>query len=78
MTVISSPEGLEYAGLATLKSQFRMEKVGLTHSAMRGKKLRPMWAKHLGLKPRDTYEDFIAEIQRRMDAILASVAPVGS
>jgi len=70
MTAISSPEGLDYAGLAILKSQFRMEKVGLSHSAMRGKKLRPMWAKYLGLKVRDDYDQFIAAIQARMDAIL--------
>jgi hypothetical protein len=47
-----------------------MEKVGLSHSAMRGKKLRPMWAKYLGLKVRDDYDQFIAAIQARMDAIL--------
>ncbi|MNY76902.1 hypothetical protein D3C86_2166350 [compost metagenome] len=49
-----------------------MEKVGLSHSGMRGKKLRPMWAKKLGLKPRDDYDMYIAECQRRMDALLAA------
>lgn len=69
-TVINTPEGIEYAGYATLKMQLKMEKVGMTHSAMRGKKLRPMWAEKLGLKPRDDYDKFIAECQRRMDAIM--------
>lgn len=71
-TVINTPEGMQYAGYATLKSQLKMEAHGMTHSAMRGKKLRPMWAAHLGLKPRDSYEMFIAECQRRMDEILAN------
>ena len=69
-TVISTPEGMQYAGYATLKSQLKMEKIGMTHSAMRGKKLRPMWAAKLGLKPRDSYDMFIAECQRRMDELL--------
>lgn len=72
MTTINTPEGIEYAGYATLKMQFRMEKQGMTHSAMRGKKLRPMWAEKLGLKPRDDYDKYIAECQRRMDEILAN------
>ncbi|MNB75757.1 hypothetical protein D3C75_224130 [compost metagenome] len=72
MTVINTPEGIEYAGYATLKMQLKMEKVGMTHSAMRGKKLRPMWAAKLGLKPRDSYDMFIAEVQKRMDAIMAA------
>lgn len=64
---------VDHAGLAILKAQLKLEKVGLTHSAMRGKKLRPMWAEFLGLKPRDSYDDFIAEVQRRMDEIVAKV-----
>lgn len=72
MTMINTPEGIEYAGYATLKQQFKMEKIGLSHSGMRGKKLRPMWAKKLGLKPRDDYDMYIAEIQRRQDEILAN------
>lgn len=71
MTMINTPEGIEFAGYATLKQQFKMEKVGLSHSAMRGKKLRPMWAKKLGLKPRDDYDMYIAECQRRMDELEA-------
>jgi len=70
-TVINTPDGMEYAGYATLKGQLKLEKLGMSHSAMRGKKLRPMWAAKLGLKPRDDYEKFIAECQRRMDEIIA-------
>lgn len=71
-TVINTPDGIEYAGYATLKMQLKMEKLGMTHSAMRGKKLRPMWAAKLGLKPRDNYDMYIAECQRRMDEFLAA------
>lgn len=70
--VIDTPEAMQYAGYATLKQQLKLEKLGMSHSAMRGKKLRPMWAAKLGLKPRDDYEKFIAECQRRMDEILAA------
>lgn len=70
-TVINTPDGIEFAGYATLKGQLKLEKVGLSHSAMRGKKLRPMWAAKLGLKPRDSYEMFIAECERRMDELKA-------
>jgi hypothetical protein len=69
-TVISTPEGMQYAGYATLKGQLKLEKLGMSHSAMRGKKLRPMWAAKLGLKPRDSYEKFIAECERRMEELL--------
>ena len=71
-TVINTPDGIEYAGYATLKMQLKMEKLGMSHSAMRGKKLRPMWAAKLGLKPRDDYDVHIAECQRRMEEILAA------
>lgn len=69
--VINTPDAIEHAGYAVLKQQFKMEKIGLSHSAMRGKKLRPMWAAKLGLKPRDDYDKFIDECQRRMDELVA-------
>ena len=67
-------DGITYFQLATLKSQLRMEKVGLTHSAMKGRKLRPLLAKGFGLKPRADYELYIAEVQSRMDAMLKQPA----
>ena len=68
MTVINDPEGIEYARLASLKGQLKLEKVGLKSS---GGALRPRLAAYLGLKPRDSHDKYIAECQRRMDEILA-------
>lgn len=73
-SVIDTPAGMEYMGYATLKSQFRMEKIGLKHSAMKGKALRPMWAKHFGLKVRDDHDVYIAACQKRMDELLSKKA----
>lgn len=73
MTTASNPDEITYYQLATLKGALRMEKVGLSHSAMRGKKLRPMWAAKLGLKPRDSYDTFIEAVQARMNTLLDQV-----
>lgn len=67
-----SQQELDYYQLAILKSNLRMEKVGMKHSAQSGKALRPQLAEQFGLKPRDSYDMYIAEVQRRMDAILAA------
>lgn len=67
---IDTPDGMQYAELAILKSTFKMNKVGLKHSAQRGKAIRPMYAKMFGLKPSDSYDMYIAEIQKRMDVLL--------
>lgn len=73
MTMASKPDEISYHQLAVLKGALRMEKVGLTHSAMRGKKLRPMWAAKLGLKPRDSYDTFIQAVQARMNTLLDQI-----
>lgn len=69
-----SQQELDYYQLAFLKSNLRMEKVGMKHSAQRGKALRPQLAEHFGLKPNDPHDKYIAEVQRRMDAILADMS----
>lgn len=62
-------EGIAYYQLATLKQALKLESKGLKS---RGGALRPAWAAKLGLKPRDSYELFIAKITERMETILAS------
>lgn len=64
---VNTPEGIAYFQLASLKGQLKLESKGLT---ARGGALRPRWCKQLGLKPRDSHAVFIAEIQKRMDAML--------
>jgi len=70
MNVIKTPDGIEYYRLATTKAAMKLEKIGLKHSS--GRALRPAWASTLGLKPRDSYDTYIAELQKRMDVLLAA------
>lgn len=60
-------EGITYFQLATLKQALKLESKGLKS---RGGAIRPKFAAQLGLKPRDSYEAFIAEVEKRMQAIL--------
>lgn len=69
-TTLSGPTEVQYAQWAFLKANLRMEKVGLKHSAAKGKALRPMYAKMLGLKPRDHYDKYIDAVQAKMDALI--------
>jgi hypothetical protein len=68
-TVIATADGVKYARLASLKGMLKLEKVGLK---TRGGALRPRIAEEFGLNKRDPHDKFIAEIQSRMDAILAA------
>lgn len=70
MTTLTTKSEIEYFQLASLKGALKLESKGMTHSGMRGKKLRPMWAETLGLKPRDSYEKFIEVVQGKMDEML--------
>lgn len=71
MAQVFTGEGISYFMLAQLKSAFKLERAGLSHSSMKGKKLRPMYAEFLGLKPRDDYELYIHAVQTKMNAMLA-------
>lgn len=65
--VFDTPQAISYVQLASVKARFKLLKAGLT---FRGPSLRKLWAKPLGLKPRDSYDKFIETIQAKMDAIL--------
>jgi hypothetical protein len=65
--VLTTPDEIAYGQLAILKGALKLEKVGMK---TRGGALRPVWAAKLGLKPRDSYDTFIAEVQKRMDKML--------
>ena len=75
MNLESVSEDVMYSSLAVLKSNLRMNKLGMKHSAQKGKAIRPMVAEFLGLKKNAPYDDFINEVQKRMDAILAKRSP---
>ena len=49
----------------TDKASSLLEKVGLTHSS--GLRIRPRVAKEFGLKPRDSYDKYIAAVQLKID-----------
>lgn len=63
------PAHVSYFRLAQMKGALKLEKVG-----MKGRQgaLRPQIAKELGLKPRDTYDTYIAVIQAKMNEMLAA------
>lgn len=68
MNTANTSRHVTYWQLASVKGALKLESLGLKHSS--GKALRPAWAKHLGLKPRDSYEKYIEVIQARMDVLL--------
>lgn len=67
-TTISTPTGIAYVRLASLKGMVNLESKGLKS---RAGPIRPRIAAELGLKPRAPYQAFIAAIQKRMDELLA-------
>lgn len=75
MNLESVSEDVMYSSLAVLKSNLRMNKLGMKHSAQKGKAIRPMVAEFLGLKKNAPYDDFINEVQKRMDNIFAKRYP---
>ncbi|MFA9216829.1 MAG: hypothetical protein ACEQSK_06955 [Sphingomonadaceae bacterium] len=64
--VFDTPDGIEYAGLAGIKYQLKLEKVGMK---TRGGPVRPRIAAQLGLRPRASHDDFIAAVEAKMAAL---------
>lgn len=69
--IADTPEAIAVVQLATVKAALKLEKVGMR--ASRGRKLRKPWALKLGLKASASYDEVIAEIQKRLDAAVRSV-----
>lgn len=59
---------VQYAQLAAAKQAIKLEQKGLKHSRLN---VRRVWAIHLGLKPSAKHEVVIAEIEKRMEELLA-------
>lgn len=66
--IINTPDGITFYRLAAQKGAIRLEKIGLRHS--RGS-VRKVAALEYGLKPNAKHDEVIAEIQKRMDALMA-------
>lgn len=62
---------IDYFRLASLKSQLKLEAVGLKSS---GGAIRPRIAKEFNLSPRAPYTDYIKAIQILMDKAIAERA----
>lgn len=69
-TVVNTPEGIAAFRLLSLRGMLRMERVGMK---TRGGALRPRIAAEFGLKPRDSYEQYIAAIEAKLACIKAAM-----
>lgn len=67
--IVATGAGVTVFALLSQKMQLKLESKGLKSS---GGALRPRLAASLGLKPRDSYETFIARIEEK----LAELKPV--
>lgn len=65
MTSLTTPKAIAAYRLASLRAMLRMEKIGLK---TRGGALRPRIAEELGLRPRDSYDLYIATITEMLEA----------
>lgn len=68
--VFDTPDGIEYAQLASVKHALRLESVGI--KMKRGKSVKGMWAPKFGLSNRCKHEDLIEKINLRLDFLLSA------
>lgn len=67
MFTADTPRQIELFRLASLKSQLKLEQVGMKSS---GGALRPRLAGEFGLNKRAPYADYIKAVQVRMDNLM--------
>ncbi len=68
MTIINTPEGIQFARLAALKGAVRLESIGLRHSKIRS--VRKMAALEMGLKASAKCPEVLAAIEAKMATML--------
>lgn len=68
MTIINTPEGIQFARLAALKGAVRLESIGLRHSKIRS--VRKLAALELGLKASAKCPEVLAAIEAKMATML--------
>ncbi len=68
MTIINTPEGIQFARLAALKGAVRLESIGLRHSKIRS--VRKMAALEMGLKASAKCPEILAAIEAKMATML--------
>jgi hypothetical protein len=62
--VFDTPSSIKYFQLAAARGAIRLERLGMRHS--RGRSVKAMWARHLGMKRGATHAAVIAELERLM------------
>ncbi len=67
MTMLAGSNAVAYARFASLKGALKLESVGMK---TRGGSLRPKLAKEFGLKPRDSFDKYIAHCIGKMEECL--------
>ncbi len=68
MTIINTPEGIQFARLAALKGAVRLESIGLRHSKIRS--VRKMAALEMGLKASAKCPEVLAAIEAKLATML--------
>lgn len=63
MTAITTPDGISHFRLASIRGMLKLEKVGMK---TRGGAIRPRIAAELGLRPRDSYDVYLAKIEQML------------
>lgn len=75
MTMVNTPDGVEYFRLASLKQQLKLENLGMKS---RGGAIRPRIAKEFGLNPLASYASYIDIVEQRMEALRAKLTAAGA
>lgn len=70
-TQVFTGSGIDYFRLSSLKYQLRLESRGMKSS---GGAIRPRIAVEFSLKPRDSYDKYIAAVQAKMNEALKAKA----
>jgi hypothetical protein len=68
MSTLTTPAAIQRFRLASVRAQLKLEKAGMKYS---GGPIRPRIAAEFGLKPRAPHADYIAAIEKKMDALTA-------
>lgn len=66
--VLNTPDHMVFYRLCQLRGVLKMEKVGLKG---RAGPVRPKIAAEFGLKPRASYDEFIAAVQKKIDEMIS-------
>jgi hypothetical protein len=67
---VATGKGIDAVRLMSLRGMLRLEKLGMK---TRAGALRPKMAKELGLSPRASFDVYLAEVEKRIEALKPQV-----